>query len=219
MVFKRRDRRPIWQIVAEFLWPRTGWARAFHYVKHRVRRLPDSPDRIARGIFAGVFTVFTPFYGLHFVTAALIAKIMRGNIIAALLATFVGNPLTYLPIAVISLQTGHFLLGRPPRPDGEVHRTIGGKFADAFADLKDNVIAAFTDHDMDWHGLTVFYHDIFYPYMIGGILPGLIAGIVAYYLSLPVIRAYQHRRKGALQERIKRIKAAKAAKAESKSSS
>ncbi len=60
-MFRRRDRRPIWQAVVQFMWPRGGWARAFHYVKHRVRRLPDSPERIARGIWAGVFTTFTPF--------------------------------------------------------------------------------------------------------------------------------------------------------------
>lgn len=215
MVFKRRDRRPIWKIALDFLWPKGGWTRAFHYVKHRVNRLPDSPERIARGIFAGVVTIFTPFYGLHFLTAFLIAKVMRGNILAALLSTFIGNPLTYLPIAVISLQTGHFLLGRP-HPEGEVHRTLGGKFTDAAQDLKDNVIAMFTDRDMDWHGLSVFYHEVFFPYMVGGIIPGIAGGIVAYYVSLPVVRAYQHRRKGALQARLKRIKSAKTAKAEGK---
>lgn len=216
MVFKRRDRRPIWQIALDFLWPRGGWARAFQYVKHRVRRLPDSPERIARGIFAGVFTVFTPFYGLHFVTAAVIAKLLRANILAALLATFVGNPLTYVPIGLISIQTGYFLLGRPPRPDGEVHRTFGGKFADAAVDLKDNLIALVTSRDADWHGLTVFYHEIFFPYMVGGIIPGIVFGLVGYYVSLPLVRAYQARRRGALQDRLKRIKSAKAAKAEGK---
>ncbi|MDF1854528.1 DUF2062 domain-containing protein [Pseudooceanicola sp.] len=216
MVFKRRDRRPIWKILWDLLWPKGGWARAFHYVRHRLRRLPDSPDRIARGIFAGVFTVFSPLYGLHFVIAALIAKIMRGNILAALLATFVGNPLTYLPIAVVSLQTGHFLLGRPPRPDDEVHRTIAGKFADAALALKHNFSALFNDRDADWNGLSIFYHEVFFPYLIGGVVPGIIAGIVAYYVSLPLIRAYQHHRKGALQERLKRIKSAKTAKAEGK---
>jgi len=216
LVFKRRDRRPVWQIVLDFLWPRGGWARAFHYVKHRLRRLPDSPDRIARGIFAGIFTVFTPFYGLHFVTAAIISKLVRGNILASLLATFVGNPLTYVPIGLISIQTGYFLLGRPPRPDGEVHRTFGGKFADAAVDLKDNLIALVTSRDADWHGLLVFYHEIFFPYMIGGIIPGIVFGLIGYYVSLPLIRAYQARRRGALQERVKRIKSAKAAKAEGK---
>ncbi|MEM9551176.1 MAG: DUF2062 domain-containing protein, partial [Pseudomonadota bacterium] len=60
MVFKRRDRPSLLARLGEMLYPRGGWARAFHYVKHRVRRLPDSPERIARGIWAGVFTTFTP---------------------------------------------------------------------------------------------------------------------------------------------------------------
>lgn len=100
-----------------------GWTRAFHYVKHRVRRLPDTPERIARGIWAGVFTTFTPFYGLHFVVAALVGKAMRGNLLAALMATFFGNPLTYVPIGIASLKTGHWLLGT--RMDPEEHRSFG----------------------------------------------------------------------------------------------
>ena len=71
MVFKRRDRRPIHRVVRELLWPRGGWARAARYVRHRLHRLPDPPERIARGIFAGVFTTFTPFYGFHFFTGFL----------------------------------------------------------------------------------------------------------------------------------------------------
>ena len=61
MVFKRRDRRAVINIMRDLLWPKGGWSRAFQYVKHRVRRLPDTPERIARGIWVGVFTTFTPF--------------------------------------------------------------------------------------------------------------------------------------------------------------
>ncbi|MEO0991335.1 MAG: DUF2062 domain-containing protein, partial [Pseudomonadota bacterium] len=128
MVFKRRTPRTWLQSTREFLWPRGGWTRASTYVLLRLRRLPDPPHRIARGIFAGVFVSFSPFFGLHFVLAALLTKMMRGNIIASLLATFIGNPLTYVPIAVISLQTGHFLLGTRPEPG--VERGLGPKFAD-----------------------------------------------------------------------------------------
>lgn len=207
MVFKRRDKRPFWIILRDFLWPRGGWTRAFHYVKHRLRRLPDTPHRIARGIAAGVFTVFTPFYGLHFVVAATLAWILRGNILASLLGTFVGNPLTYIPIGVICLQTGHFLLGRPPRPEGEIRDGIAIKFLHAADDLKDNFAAIFTDRQAEWHGLSIFYHEIFFPYMIGGIIPGLIAAAAAYYVSLPLIKAYQARRRGAIQAKLKAIKA------------
>lgn len=206
MIFRRRDKRPWWRIVVEFVWPRGGWGRAFTYVKHRLHRLPDPPDRIARGIFAGVFTTFTPFYGLHFVVAGTIAWIMRGNIPAALLGTFFGNPLTYLPIGVVSLQTGHALLGRGRLHEDEISRSLGGKFLDAGQDLKNNFLAMFTDRVPDWHGLGVFYHEVFLPYLVGGIIPGVIVGLAAYYISLPVITAYQKRRKGALAAKWQAVK-------------
>jgi uncharacterized protein (DUF2062 family) len=51
-----------------------------------MKRLPDSPERIARGVWAGVFVTFTPLFGMHFIVAALLAKLMKGNILAALMA-------------------------------------------------------------------------------------------------------------------------------------
>ncbi len=199
MVFRRRDRRPLWKVVTDFFWPKGGWGRAFTYVKHRLHRLPDPPHRIARGIFAGVFTTFTPFYGLHFLFAAVLALLLRGNVVAALLGTFFGNPLTYVPIGVVSLQTGHALLGRRALAEDEISRSLGGKFLDAGDDLKDNFLSIFNEDRADWHNLHVFYDEVFFPYMIGGIIPGIVTGLAAYYISLPVITAYQHRRKGVLK--------------------
>lgn len=204
MVFKRRDRRPIWQIVLDFFYPRGGWARAFEYVKHRVRRLPDTPEKISRGIWAGVFTTFTPFYGLHFLVAAIIARVMRGNILAALLGTFFGNPLTYVPIAIASLSTGHFMLGT--RPSGDLGRSLGGKFAAASGDLMHNFEALFTSAQMDWYDLSLFYDEVFFPYLIGGVVPGVIAATVAYYLSVPLIRVYQNRRRKILRAKLDQLK-------------
>ncbi len=190
--------------MAEALWPRGGWARAFEYVKHRVRRLPDTPEKIARGIWAGVFTTFTPFYGLHFICAAIIAKLMRGNILAALLATFFGNPLTYVPIGIVSLNTGHFLLGT--RPVEGFETSLGAKFATAGAELWHNFLALFTPRIAHWDELRVFYDEVFFPYMIGGILPGIVTATVVYYLSLPVIAAYQNRRRKRLRAKLDRLK-------------
>lgn len=203
MVFKRRDRRPIWRIVASVIYPRGGWARAFEYVKHRVRRLPDTPEKISRGIAAGVFTTFTPFYGFHFFIAAFLARTMRGNILASLLATFFGNPLTYVPIAATSLGTGYFLLGM--RPDAVVHHALGETFAGAGRDLWQNFIAVFTSQTADWHRLDIFYDDVFFPYMIGGVIPGLVMGGIAYYVSVPLISAYQNRRRKLLRAKLEQL--------------
>jgi uncharacterized protein (DUF2062 family) len=200
--------------MADFFWPRGGWARAFHYIKHRLRRLPDPPHRIARGVFAGIFVTFSPFFGLHFFFAAALAWIMRGNIVAALLSTFVGNPLTFVLIAASSLQTGYFLLGMRA-PDGETaERSLGGKFVDAGTDLKHNLWAMFTEEPADWSHLQLFYDEVFFPYMIGGLVPGLIAGLIGYYVSLPLIQAYQNRRKGTLKAKLAALKEKAAHKAD-----
>lgn len=209
MVFKRRDKRAFLRILWELIYPKGGWARAFHYVKHRVRRLPDPPHRIARGVFAGVMTSFTPLFGLHFVTAALIAKTMQGNIIAAIMATFFGNPITFPFIAVSSLQLGHFILGTHYNEASE--HSLMNSFGGAWADLKHNIAAMFTDATAHWERLNVFYDTVFLPYLVGGLILGPIAGIICYYLSVPVIAAYKNRRKGRLKAKLAEIRAKKAA--------
>lgn len=210
MVFKRRDRRSPWQVIRELVYPRGGWKRAFHYVTHRIRRLPDTPHKIARGIWAGVFVTFTPFYGLHFLCAALIAWAVRGNILAALLGTFFGNPLTYVPIGVVSLQTGHILLGRTFHQGR--HGSFTASFKAAARDLHDNFLAIFSAREANWDGLAVFWHDVFFPYLIGGIGPGIVVATVCYYLTIPLVTAYQHRRKGRLKQKLAEIRAKAAAK-------
>lgn len=216
MVFKRRDKLPWWKSTLRFFWPERGWTRAFHYVRHRVRRLPDPPHRIARGIFAGVFVSFSPFFGLHFFFAAAVAWAIRGNIVASLLSTFFGNPLTFVFIGASSIQTGYFLLGMRGMEELKEHGTIGSKFVDAGRDLKDNIWALFTSAEADWSRLILFYDEVFFPYMVGGLIPGVIAGLICYYISLPVIQAYQNRRKGLIKAKLAAMKEKAAAKAKDK---
>lgn len=212
MVFRRRDRRPIWRVLLEFIWPRGGWGRAAQYVKHRVRRLPDTPEKISRGIWAGVFTAFTPFYGLHFLIAGLFALIMRGNVLASLMATFFGNPLTYIPIAYAALTTGHWLLGTRldrallDESQGREFCSISCQFSRAGGDLWHNLIAVFTDERANWRGLSEFNVEVFYPYLVGGIIPGIVAATICYYISVPLIRAYQNSRRKALRAKLSQLK-------------
>jgi uncharacterized protein (DUF2062 family) len=193
------------QLIAEAFWPRGGWTRAFHYVKHRVRRLPDRPDRIARGVGAGVFVSFTPLFGMHFVSAALAAKALRGNILASLLGTFFGNPITFPFIAFSSMKLGHLLLGT--RFDESEHATLFGKFVGAGQDLKHNFVAIFTEATTRWDNLYNFFNEVFLPYLVGGIVPGIAAGLLSYYLSEPVIAAYQKHRRKRLKARFEKLKA------------
>ena len=213
-MFKRRDRRSPGRAVWHALWPRGGWGRAALYVKHRVRRLPDTPRKISRGIMAGVITTFTPFYGIHFLIAAVLAFVMRGNVMAALLGTFFGNPLTYVPIGVVSLNLGHWMLGTQAR--ASMDENIFDKFYGAGHDLFWNSWFALTGQPVDWRATAVFYYDVFLPWLVGGIVPGIFTGIAAYTISLPLIEAYQRRRRGAIKKKLDAIRAKAAAKAAEK---
>ncbi|WP_421701985.1 DUF2062 domain-containing protein [Aliiroseovarius sp.] len=204
-VFKRNPRSYL-RIVAEFFYPRGGWYRAAGYVIHRVRRLPDPPHRISRGIAAGVFVCFTPFFGMHFLFAAIVAWVIRGNILASLLATFFGNPLTFPLIAELSISLGARFMGLPM----DIHLPqIVEAFGAALGDLWFNFKAAFSDARADWRDLHHFFHRVFLPYLVGGLLPGVGSGMMAYGLSRPVIHAYQRRRIKKLRARYEKRMAAR----------
>ena len=201
-MFKRRKPRSYSQLATEMIYPRGGWRRASQYVMNRIRRLTDQPQRIARGFAAGIFVSFTPFFGFHFMMAALVAWIIRGNIVAALLGTFVGNPLTFPFIAVLSVTLGRRMLD----VEGTLqpHR-IFEEFARASAELWNNLLAPFTDATMHWQNFDYFWSNYFLPYLVGGVGPGLAASVVGYYLTVPVIRAYHKRRSRKMAERIARV--------------
>ncbi len=192
----------------EFFYPRGGWYRAAGYVLHRLRRLPDPPERIARGIAAGVFVCFTPFFGLHFVSAAILAWILRGNILAAILATFFGNPLTFPIIAEVATDLGSRMLGLP---DNMHLPQIAAAFGNAMTTLLWNLRALFTDDQANWAELGHFLHRVIVPYLVGGLVPGIVTALFFYVISRAAITAYQKRRVKKLKARYARRMAERAA--------
>lgn len=211
MLFKRRTKRNFRQWLLMMFYPKGGWMRAASYVSHRLRRLPDSPERIAAGIGAGVCVSFTPLFGLHFLGAALIAWLFRGNILASLLATFFGNPITFPFIVAASTELGSVLLGAPdPLPLSQLMTAFG----QASGELTGNFRAFFDGSPLHWDRFLRFFQKVFLPYLVGGMVAGAVAGVIGYFVSLPVIRAYQARRRKKMQERFERIRQQKAAEAE-----
>ena len=206
MVFKRRDKPPLLSRLREMMLPQKGWHRGIEYLSHRVKRLPDTPHRIALGVACGVYVSFTPFFGLHFVLAAALAKLLRCNILASLIGTAFGNPVTFPFIASAALSVGRRILGY-----GVTGRDFGrvyDAFNQFFAGLWQSVLSLFGHGEAQWGRLTIFLRDVFWPYCVGGILPGLAAATACYFLCRPVIAAYQTRRRAKLLARIKAQRAA-----------
>ncbi|MBN2630208.1 MAG: DUF2062 domain-containing protein [Rhodobacteraceae bacterium] len=202
MVFRRRTKRTAWEWVKASVYPQGGWLRAVRYILHRLTRLPDPPHRIARGIFVGAFVSFTPLFGVHILVAALLAYLVRGNIFAAILGTLVGNPITFPVIAVLSVQLGHMILGTGV--DGVPAAQILTAFASAGAEIGSNFVALMMGGDIRWTNMRTFYVGLFKPYLIGGLVPGLVVATLCYHLSLPVITAYHRLRQKRRQDRAAR---------------
>ena len=177
---------------------------------YRLRRLPDPAHKISRGIAAGIFASFTPLYGFHFVTAGLIAWALRGNILAAMLATFFGNPITFPVIATISVELGTWLLGQPRVPPQDI--LLG--FSLASVELWGNLAAIVTPETTTWSETRAFFSRIFIPYFIGGIAPGFVTALAVYWMANPIIASYQKGRIARVKERFEaRRRAAEAVKA------
>lgn len=200
MVFKRRDKPALPARLRAVVLPRGGWRRAAEYLGHRVKRLPDTPHRIALGFSCGVMASFTPVFGAHFFLAAGLAWLIRGNIVASLLGTLVGNPLTFPLIASVSLGLGRRILGF-----GATGRDFGRvveAFGQAFTGVWRSLLSLFGSGQSEWSKLSLFFEEVFWPYAVGGVLPGLAAAIAGYYLVRPVIAAYQKRRRVRMGARI-----------------
>lgn len=209
-MFKRRNPKGFTRSLVEIFYPRGGWGRASRYIMYRLRRLPDPAHKISRGIACGVFASFTPFYGFHFVTAGLLAWAIRGNILASLLATFFGNPVTFPVIATISVNLGTWMLGFPRVPG---HEILNG-FSLASVELWGNFAAIFTSDTAEWTHMGRFFTRVFLPYLVGGLIPGAIAGFAAYFMANPIIASYQRGRIAKVKARFEaRRKAAEAERA------
>jgi len=205
MVFKRRDKLSIPTRAFRALVPLGGWRRALEYLGHRMRRLPDTPHRIALGCACGVFASFTPLFGLHFILALVLARLVGGNGLAALIGTAAGNPLTFPLIASVALGLGRRIVGHGAT--GRDYGRVTDAFRQFFEGLWESVLSLFGHGTAQWHKLGAFVHDVWWPYLVGGLLPGLVAAIASYYLARPLIAAYQTRRRSRTAARIARHKA------------
>jgi len=211
VVFRRREKLGWGEWLREQVYPRSGFKRATRYVVHRMRRLPDQPHRVARGVFAGFFIGFLPLPGLQFIAAWGMARLMRGNVLAALLGTFNTNPLTTPPFTVFSVWLGHWILGIEAPLNAKY---ILGALENAGHDLWFNFLAIFGPEKTSWGGLIQFFNEIYLPWLIGALGPALLLSAIAYYITIPLVEAYQKARAATANERSERRRAIRAKLAE-----
>lgn len=201
MVFKRRNKPPFLNRVWHVLYPRRGWRRGIEYLGHRIRRLPDTPERIALGFACGAFASFTPLFGLHFLLAVALARLLRANVLASIIGTAVGNPLTFPIIASVSLALGRRILGYGAT--GRDFSRISDAFGAFLSGLWESFLSLFGYGEPQWGKIALFLQDVCWPYLVGGLMPGLVVAIACYYVTRPLIAAYQRARRARLLKRTR----------------
>lgn len=151
----------------------------FRATLRRLLAIDDPPERTALAFSIGIFIAFSPFLGLHTIIATALAFLFRFNKVAIYTGTFINNPfLTLVPIIIASYAIGAFLLGRPLALPEE-----------GLALLKEPHLLTASY----WGELTRRARDILLPFSIGGITLSVVCSIIAYPLTLRLLR---RRKKG-----------------------
>lgn len=157
--------------------PRKGlWAALRNHILH-----PEmTSEQIALSFGVGFCLAWNPFLGLHTATillACLISKKLHRPIM--LIACYLNNPWTMVPMASFSALVGNILLGRG------LHLNL----------------KAIHWHEITWRsfvsreGLDAMFHmlsPILLPYLVGGLVMSAIALPLGYYGMLVLARRLRH---------------------------
>jgi uncharacterized protein (DUF2062 family) len=143
------------------------WRRQLRYVYLRFLRLQGTPEQLARGMAAGIFSGCFPLFGFQTIIGIAVATVLRGNRLMAAAATWISNPFTYVPIFAFNYQVGHWLLG--------------GSTAPTFDNL---------DTLRSWMDMG---SDVSIRLMLGSTVVGAVAGVIIYFAGLPLIRRVRSR--------------------------
>ena len=202
-MFKRRERRSIFRFFYEVIFSLKGISRAIGYVGIRLKRIPDTPHKISLGMSCGIFASFTPLFGLHFLIAGLLSYVLRANVLASLIGTFIGNPITFPIITVFNLKLGEWFLGSNEYSSGD-----GGKIFEGFLDFIFLIYKSlFTEGSIGENSvprMNEFLYGVFIPYSLGGLILGISVAIISYFLLRPLVSTYKKKRDSLKARRLKK---------------
>ncbi|MCU0569519.1 MAG: DUF2062 domain-containing protein [Oculatellaceae cyanobacterium Prado106] len=142
--------------------------RQFRYFYLRFIRLKATPEQIARGFAIGIFWGMFPLPGIQMLTAIVTAAVLRGSKVAAIAGTWVGNPLTTVPLTALNFHVGQSLLGR------------------SWSDLP-------IENLQSINGFFQLGGEVIAIYLLGCLITGTLGGLASYFLGIPLVDFIQKR--------------------------
>lgn len=134
---------------------------------HEIIKLDDPPQKLALAFAVGVFIAFSPWLGLHIISAIAIAWMFRLNKVVILTGSFVNNPWTIVPMYAFCLWFGVRITGGMSEVPDIAWSTLG--FRDLFS-----VLLPFL-----------------WPFVAGTIVIGAVAAVLSYGIILWLIKRYR----------------------------
>jgi uncharacterized protein (DUF2062 family) len=87
------------------------WKQRAKTLYRRLKSLQGDPQYVAMGMAVGVFVAFTPTIPFHTALTIALAFVLRGSKPAAIIGSWINNPLTFPFFYYSSYKVGVFLLG------------------------------------------------------------------------------------------------------------
>ena len=128
----------------------------------RLIKSHSSTPEVADGLAIGVFIAFLPIMGIQMLVAFGLTELLRKNVIAAMLAVWITNPLTAVPIYLFNLWVGNWFYNKPI------------SFSELYVVMK----------SLDLHHILNAGKDILIPLWLGSVVVALILAFVSQRLCL-----------------------------------
>lgn len=141
----------------------------------RLTRHPGSPERVGRGVAAGLFAAFIIPVG-HMLLAFPLAMLVRGTRSAAVLSTWIINPLTLSVAYPVQCYLGSFIAGDLL----------------SYSEIK-QLIMAFLTHP-GWSTFSDLSSELIVSFFAGGLLLGTAAAGIGYFATTKMVHSYRARK-------------------------
>ncbi len=140
--------------------------RMSKYYYLRILREPDSVHRLAMGVACGIFVGFLPIIPFQTVAVLALAFVLRGNKLAAWIATFISNPVNLIPFYAMLYAVGRIFINTRAK-----------------LILKEEALTlrALLHRGTELYGVMV----------VGGLALGIPAAIFSYFLTKYLVKRYR----------------------------
>jgi len=145
-----------------------------------ILKIKESPRRIALAFALGVFIGISPFLGLHYISAILLAWLFRLNKLVAVVGVSVNNPWTIVPISTFCVWIGAKMMGiKEVLPEVDWDSISLSNIIGKFSDMESLKIMI----KQLWPVLSSFF--------VGSMLICTISAIASYFIIQILLKKYK----------------------------